>query len=288
MCVCVRESVCVCVCVRERECVCLCVCLQTEFSCGSSFGYNDCKRCLSCCNATSSLPATCTNPLFQSREPSSSDLCPAPPHLSYDDIAMGTTGRLDSDLVYVDEYLIDKAKDLDPEVFIQRVLGGFVMTYADPDFGQCAESVDAVDSVRERAADLFTQCTNISNTDYFTLDVDALAMEVMEFREFLKTLNTPEARMLIELLSLNFTEIYSFLNSPENCPDLYGNSSVSGSGGGEGIDGDSVIDGLSRGLFTTFGGTCSEHARSALPLFTPNRTNNRISATVYYNNNVSG
>ena len=174
------------------------------------------------------------------------------------------TGRLDSDLVYVDEYLIDRAKDLGPEVYIRRLLGGFVMTYGDPEFGTCALSStldrDLVELSRAAADSAFGVCRDINTTseyNYFTLATDA---------------------------GINATVRFPWLTSRENCPALYkgGNN---GSRGAQ-IDGDSLVEGLSANLFQQT--SCALAGDDgALPVLTLNRTERRISATVYYNNNVS-
>jgi hypothetical protein len=228
-------------------------------TCSDRFGYRNCKTCLQCCEATSNLPATCTNPLTQFQEPSRTDLCPAPPRLSYDDIINGVNGTLDSHLVYVDEHLIEQANDLNPEVFIRRVLGGFVMTYDEPNFWSCGgfPNEDSAPFVQGRVEEQFLQCTEVNNSsEYFSLNVTELGLTDLDF-----------------------------LESQENCPARY----EGGSGGN--IDAGSLVDGTSANYFQQVSCIEAEEAgaQNSLPVYTPNRPTQPkiISATVYYNNNVS-
>ena len=197
------------------------------------------------------MPSTCTYPLSQSSEPRSGDLCPNPPRLSYEDANRTVTGKLDSNLVYVDEYLIRKAEDLDPEIYIQRLLGGFVLSHQEPAFGSC-ESIST--RVEEAANKVFTRCRQIEGSEYYTA---------------------------------NLTE-GTWLNRLDNCPALAANTT--GSGSDAGPDADSLVDGTSVDLFRgvlcgekDIGGSAS----TSLPIFTPNPSTSKIEATVYYNNNVS-
>ena len=213
----------------------------------------------SCCRATENLPATCTNPLTQFQEPSRTNLCPAPPRLSYDDIINDATGTLDSHLVFVDEHLINRAKDLDPEVFIRRVLGGFVMMNKEPNFGSCGgyPDKDTVENLQGKVETQFLQC---NGTEYFALNGSEINLRRFPWLE-------------------------------RDCPTDYKGGS-GGSGGGSGgnggnIDGGSLVDGTSANYFQR--AVCSELENSSIPVFTPNNPPQpNISATVYYNNNVSG
>ena len=190
------------------------------------------------------------------------DLCPAPPRLSYDDIINEATGTLDSHLVYLDEHLIEQANDLDPEVFIRRVLGGFVMTYDEPNFGSCGSfpNENYAPIVQGRVEKQFLQCTEVNNgSEYFSLNVTELGLTNLDW-----------------------------LESQENCPARY----EGGSGGNGGnIDAGSLVDGTSANYFQQFSCIEAEEAgvRNSLPVYTPNRPTQPkiISATVYYNNNVS-
>ena len=213
-----------------------------------------------CCRATENLPATCTNPLTQFQEPSRTNLCPAPPRLSYDDI---TTGALDSHLVFVDEHLINRAKYLDPEVFIRRVLGGFVMMNKEPNFGSCGgyPNKDFVETLQGKVETQFLQCNGM---EYFALNGSEINLRRFPWLE-------------------------------RDCPTDYEGGS-GGNGGGSGgnrgdIDGGSLVDGTSANIFqqTVCNLTGELKARNSTPVFTPNNPPQpNISATVYYNNNVSG
>ena len=205
------------------------------------------------------LVASCTNPFTQSGEPSIDDLCPSPPRISYNDVRQDATGgRLDSDLVYVDEYLLEKAEDLDAEVYIRRLLGGFVMSYSEPEFGSCGfgNKVSDVDELEDIVNSSFTQCSMIDGRDFYIILVNS--------SEF---------------------DFFPWLGNVYYCPLL--NETESGSGSGEVINGNSLVDGFSANLVqsTICNGT-NEDDTSPLAVYTSDFTKQKISATVYYNNNV--
>ena len=206
------------------------------------------------------LVASCTNPFTQSGEPSVDDLCPSPPRISYDDLKQDATGiRLDSDLVYVDEYLLEKAEDLDAEVYIRRLLGGFVMSYSEPEFGSCGfgNEVSDVDELEDIVNSSFTQCRMIDGRDFYIL------------------VNSPEF------------DFFPWLGNIYYCPLL--NGAESGSGSGEVINGNSLVDGFSANLVqSTICNVINEddNLTSPLAVYTSDFTKQKISATVYYNNNV--
>lgn len=203
-----------------------------------------------CCTATEDVPRSCTYPLTQFQEPSRNDLCPNPPRLSFEDAFNFTTRRLDSDLVYVDEYLIEKAEDLGSEIYVRRLLGGFVITNHEPNYGSCG-----VDNLEESLDEAFTQCREIRGSEYYTFNTSA--------------------------------EEFSWLNTVENCPNISDTSNGNGSGlnadslvDGTGVD-------LFRYLVCESNATISNY--SSLPIYTPvqtPRSKGTAEATIYYNNNV--
>ena len=215
----------------------------------------DCR----CCSATSSPVASCTNPLTQSQEPSRDDLCPSPPRLSFSDFSQNTSGRLDSDLVYVDEFLLEKAEDLDAEVYIRRVLGGFVMSYSEPEFGTCGfgNEVADVGEFEDRVESSFTECIMIDGRNFYVLVNNSFFLN-------------------------NTYDIFPWLGNIMFCHLL-------GNGSGEVINANSLVDGFSANVVqSTICGFINEYEDITQPpaILTSNFTKQRISATVYYNNNV--
>ena len=136
------------------------------------------------------------------------------------------------------------------------------MTYDEPNFGSCGGFPNETFApfVQKLVEEQFSQCTEVNNgSEYFSLNV----------------------------AKLNLTDL-DFLESQENCPARY----EGGSGGNGGnIDAGSLVDGTSANIFQQVSCIEAEEAgvRNSLPLYTPNRPTQPkiISATVYYNNNVS-
>lgn len=155
-------------------------------------------------------------------------------------------------MVYMDEHLLRRADNLDAEVFIRRYLGGFVMSHKEPIYDTCARDKSTASSIQATVAATFSECTEIRGNDLYTLTQSD----------------------------------FPWLTNPELCPAL--NESESGNvTTTTGLDGNSLIDGLSEDLTKLF--VCpNDTSSNLLPLFTPNFTTpRRLSATVYYNNNVS-
>ena len=206
-----------------------------------------------CCEATEEIPATCTYPLTQNNDVDRESICPAPPRVSYDDVTNNEKGKLDSDLTFVDEYLLHRAEDLEPDVYKRRLQGGFVISYMEPEFGICGSDESIAD-------DSFLLCTNIQDSDYYTLNTDKYNMSVEQYG-------------LI------------WLNSMDNCPLLYTNSSVNSTGL---VDSDSLVDGISARIVQ--GSVCSDDKLNKTrppAMYTANFIQQKMAATVYYNSEVS-
>ena len=218
-----------------------------------------------CCTASTTTAPTCTNPITQLDESTRSDLCPSPPRVSVADVVNGTTGRLDSDLTYVDEVLLEEAIDLDPDVYIRRIQAGFVMSYRDPPYAACGcNSTDPTRFISSLQG--ISECREVDGTPIYAL------------RQDLQWLN----------------QSLPWLND-DTCP-LFDGSSASGGNGGDcdqcAISDDYLVDGSSanilQGLLCSLGteDNCS-HVDRPVAAYTPNQTREQITATVYYNNNVS-
>ena len=212
-----------------------------------------------CCQARRATTApSCTNPISQTVDFRRRNLCPSPPRVSDADVVNSATGRLDSDLTYVDEVLLEEAIDLDPDVYIRRIQAGFVLSYRDPPFAACG----------------------CSNTNPTMLNIFLQGLSLCREVDGVKFFARPE-----DLPWLN----------DETCPLFDGNGASSGSGGDCGlcaISDDYLVDGTSASILQT--SLCSLNAsdgcdRDQRPVgaYTPSQTREQITATVYYNNNVS-
>ena len=135
------------------------------------------------------------------------------------------------------------------------------MTYDEPNFGSCGGFPNETFApfVQKLVEEQFSQCTEVNNgSEYFSLNVTELGLTNLDW-----------------------------LESQENCPARY----EGGSGGNGGnIDAGSLVDGTSANYFQQV--SCQlagDSAQNSLPVYTPNRPTQPkiISATVYYNNNVS-
>lgn len=210
-----------------------------------------------CCEATKEIPATCTYPLTQNNDADGESICPAPPRVSYYDVTNNVTGRLDSDLTFVDEYLLHRAEDLEPDVYKRRLQGGFVISYMEPEFGTCGLTSNSAVPNEVIADTSFLLCANIQDSDYYTLNIN----------------------------EYNISERYrvSWLNSMDNCPLLNTSSSMNSTG----LDSDSLVDGVSARIVQ--GSACLDDLDKTQPpaMYTANFTQQKMAATVYYNSEVS-
>ena len=210
-----------------------------------------------CCKATQErdvIPATCTYPLIQNSDANGELICPAPPRVSYNDVTNDVMGRLESDLTFIDEYLLHRAEDLEPDVYKRRLQGGFVISYMEPEFGTCGLTSGPVLPPNEDIADVsFLLCRDIQGSDYYTLNIG-------EYRN----------------ISANW------LDEEDNCPLLNSSRSMNSTG----LDSDSLVDGFSAGIVQKV--VCREESDNRPPaLYTANtQQETKMAATVYYNNEV--
>ena len=244
-----------------------------------------------CCEATKEIPATCTYPLTQNDDVDRESICPAPPRVSYYDVTNNVKGRLDSDLTFVDEYLLHRAEDLEPDVYKRRLQGGFVISYMEPEFGTCGLTSNSAVPNEVIADTSFLLCANIQDSDYYTFNT--IEYDISE----------------------------SWLNSTDNCPLLNTSSSMNSTGLGS----DSLVDGVSARIVQ--GGVCpndldklqcivcpndpdklqcsdtcpndpdklqcsvclDDFDKKTRPpaMYTANFTQQKMAATVYYNSEVS-
>ena len=222
-----------------------------------------CSLFCRCCNATYTTVPTCTNPITQIRESKRNTFCPAPPKVSNIDIKEGATGRLDSDLPYVDEVILNEARNLEQDVYARRVQAGFVMSYREPAYAACGCSSMST-NIFDQTVREFYECRVIDGATMYSLQDDELP----------------------------------WLNE-SICP-LFDSGSGSGSGSSSGssniqlpLDNSYLIDGASANFQQRFlcsekleGKTYCNSADRPLAAVTPAQTQQQITATVYYNNNV--
>ena len=154
-----------------------------------------------------------------------------------------------------------EAKDLESDVYIRRVQAGFVMSYREPAYAACGcSSVNT--NVFDSTVKEFSECRVIDGATMYSLQDDGLP----------------------------------WLNE-STCP-LFDSGSGSDSSNGSSttslpLDDNYLVDGLSANLQQTF--LCSDRLENTsfckgmdrpLAAVTPAQTQQQITATVYYNNNV--
>lgn len=220
-----------------------------------------------CCRAAEATVPTCTNPLTQTRETNSADLCPTPPQVSLTDVASGAQGRVESDTVFLNEALLRKATDMDPEVYIRRIQAGFLVSYRDPPYSGCGCS-DPGFFEREYVGSL-AECRRVQGAEMYALRDDS-------------PLATP-----LTWLS-------------DECLQFDGSGSGSGSEAGNRTEylfnGTYLVDGASANLLqnsacqvdsTDEPVGCMSESFDNRPVgkYYPDQTR-QITATVFYNNNV--
>ena len=216
-----------------------------------------------CCEATDVIPPTCTYPWIQNIDTLGEIACPAPPRVSYEDVTNNETGRLDSVLTFVDEYLLHRAEDLEPDVYKRRLQGGFIMSYMEPEFGTCGLTSNPELSNEAIVDGSFLLCREIQGTDYYTLDT-------FEYQKALAASRTNG----------------NWLYSDENCnSDRSMNSSGLDS---TGLDSDSLVDGFSAGIVQEAVCLMDKSDNRPPALYIANTQQQmKMAATVYYNNEVS-
>lgn len=105
--------------------------------------------------------SSCTSPFTQNLK--TLTVCPAVPKVSAEDALSGAVGRLDSDNIYVNEYLLQFANELDiPLNYHRRILGGFTIGKQEPVYSACGCS-DATDFTSNYVAPLW-QCTDAATS----------------------------------------------------------------------------------------------------------------------------
>ena len=204
---------------------------------------------------------SCTNPLTQTKKPNQQDLCPRPPQVSLDDAQNNSTGRLDSETVFVDEALLRKGTDMSPDVYIRRIQAGFVLSYRDPPYAACACS--DVDFFTNKYISELSECTRAAGAQVFALKRDS-----------------------------EFVQYFDWLS--RDCDENTSWSGIRGSSTNV-FSGDYAVDGVSANWLQLLACTnesfhcgCDGEDGDDRPMaeYYPDQTP-QVSATIFYNNNVS-
>ena len=214
----------------------------------------------SCCTANSAVVPSCTNPLTQTKKVDQQDLCPRPPQVSLDDVQNNSTGRLDSETVFVDETLLRKGTDMSPDVYIRRIQAGFVLSYRDPPYAACA--CNDVDFFTNKYVNELSECTRAAGAQVFALKRDS-----------------------------EFVQYFDWLS--RDCDENTSWSGVHGSSA-DVFRGDYTVDGMSANWLQllacvneSFHHGCDGEKSNDRPMaeYYPDQTP-QVSATIFYNNNV--
>ena len=212
------------------------------------------------------------------------DLCPTPPQLSLNDAENDASGRLESENVFVDETLLRKGNDMDPEVFIRRIQAGFVLSYRDPPFSVCG--CNNVDIFSQQYVSELSECTSSGGAQIYALKQDSQFSQSFDWLD----------RDCGEYSSGSGSSGSGSSGSGSGASGSGASgSSASGSGSGPVFSGDYAVDGVSANLLqllacsnvTNTNSGCdgeSEEQRPAAEYY-PDQSP-QISATVFYNNNV--
>ena len=210
------------------------------------------------------MPPSCTNPITQFIEANSDDLCPLPPSISGNDYLNNTdtTGRLDSDNTYVNEYLLRVAERMRAPIYSRRVQGGFTLSRTEPIFSVCG-------------------CSDILDSGNFSGDILS-GLQQCSVNDTVVFSESDNGNTNVKCID-------------ESAMEGMAIGSGSGSGSGSGISSADAeessfrLDGINVGLLQR--SVCSEcnqstYDRPISSLFGPELTP-LVTATVWYNNNVS-
>ena len=110
---------------------------------------------------------SCSNPLslvFPFEGFTSGRFCPTPPKLSQSSQLSIPRGPLESDNVYIAEYLLRTADFIKPDVFFRRFQGGFSLGYSEPSYSICGcnSTQDVSDFIIPLRASSDGQCPQYS------------------------------------------------------------------------------------------------------------------------------
>ena len=111
---------------------------------------------------------SCSNPLsliFPFESFTSGRFCPVPPKLSYSSLQKsGPRGHLESDNIYIAEYLLRTADSIKPDVFFRRFQAGFSLSYSEPSYSICGcnATQDICDFITPLRASSSGQCPRYS------------------------------------------------------------------------------------------------------------------------------
>ena len=124
-----------------------------------------------CCQSTTddrNILKSCTNPLslaFPFEGLTSGGVCPAPPKLSYSSFQQSPpSGPLESNNIYIAEYLLQTADSIKPDVFFRRFQAGFSLGYSEPSYSICGCNTthDVCEFITPLSASSSDQCPRYS------------------------------------------------------------------------------------------------------------------------------
>ena len=215
----------------------------------------------SCCTANSAVVPSCTNPLTQTRNLNQNDLCPRLPYLSISDVRSNSSGRVESENVFIDELLLRKGNEMDPVVYVRNIQAGFVLSYQDPPYSVCGCS--DINYFTQEYIDELSKCTTVSGVQVYALKEDSV-----------------------------FSNKFHWLS--RDCDEYIGSEVANFSGSGDSVFNENenyVVDGTSANLLQLLacsnGSLCARESDQEGPAaeFYPDQTQ-KISVTIFYNNNV--
>ena len=103
--------------------------------------------------------------MFSFNNLTSGEFCPAPPKLSYSSLQKSVPrGPLESDNIYIAEYLLRTADSIKPDVFFRRFQAGFSLGYSEPSYSICGcnSTQDVCDFITPLRASSDEQCPRYS------------------------------------------------------------------------------------------------------------------------------
>ena len=245
----------------------------------------------SCCEARTHRLPSCTYPITQHLDPEEKDFCPPPPRLSLQD-AMNRTasGRLDSDVVYMDELLMRIAHDMTPAVFTRRLVGGFVVSHKnrDPPYTVCG-CMDTVKTSRDYFSDL--ALCKLENTTICKRENTTICKHentTVCKRENTTVYLTPWNNFANTMYRCDTASRLTNFSLPNNCSDIADDSNLRDSlslASGYEVDGTSA-DILNGQACSAIGCPCECDSDRPVASYFQSETNASTVATVWYNNRV--
>ena len=239
----------------------------------------------SCCNATESQLPTCSNPLFQTgtpyqaSDPTSDTFCPTPPSVA---VGSQETGPLDSMNVYVAEQLLRVSLDVDPAVFFQQFVAGYVTHSPDSPYSTCACEDEQETDLLLTPAHFTPQLLAMINTAIAQVVMPDPADEVVGRAAIAFSLLTQCNTDTFANLSLNGNWSDSYNGFVDMCIDVASCKDVTGNGLPSNFNLTTIYD-----AFPDIRTACQCSSECLAGKQSPvGSTSGGVSATIWYNNQV--